>query len=73
MSKITEHIRPDMTVLDIVSKHRETEAVFKRYDEKAGECICCQALFDSVQDVAEKYGLDLGQLISDLKTVIKTK
>jgi hypothetical protein len=71
MSKITEHIRPEMTVLDIVSQHRETEAVFKRYDEKAGECICCQALFDTVQDVAEKYGLDLGQLITELKTAIK--
>lgn len=73
MSKITGHIQPDMTVLDIVSKHRETEAVFKRYDEKAGECICCQALFDTVQDVAEKYGLDLGQLITDLTTIIKNR
>ena len=59
-----------MTVLDIISKYRETEAVFKRYDEKAGECICCQALFDTVQDVAQKYGLDLTELMTDLETII---
>lgn len=65
-----KHIRPEMTVLDIISKYRETEAVFKRYDDKAGECICCQALFDTVQDVAQKYGLDLTELMSDLETII---
>jgi hypothetical protein len=65
-----KYIRPEMTVLDIISKYRETEAVFKRYDEKAGECICCQALFDTVQDVAQKYGLDLTELMTDLETII---
>ena len=60
-------ISPDMTVLDIVSRHRETEAVFKKYDEAAGECICCQALFDSLEKVSEKYGLDLKRLLSDLE------
>lgn len=66
-----EHIQPEMTVLDIISKYRETEAVFKRYDEKAGECICCQALFDTVENVAQKYGLDLAALVTDLETVIE--
>ena len=59
-------IKPDMTVLDIVSRYRETEAVFRKYDEKAGECICCRALFDTLQSVAEKYGLDMERLLSDL-------
>ena len=58
-----------MTVLDVVSRCRETEAVFKRYDEQAGECICCQALFETVQDVAEKYHLDLERLMADLEAV----
>lgn len=70
MANKIKYIRPEMTVLDIISKYRETEAVFKRYDEKAGECICCQALFDTVQDVAQKYGLDLTELMTDLETII---
>jgi hypothetical protein len=71
MSEKMEHIQPEMTVLDIISKYRETEAIFKRYDEKAGECICCQALFDTVENVAQKYGLDLAALMTDLETGIK--
>jgi hypothetical protein len=63
-------LHPGMTVLDVVSRYRETEAVFKRYDEQAGECICCQALFESVQDVAKKYHLDLTELLADLESVV---
>jgi len=69
MSDATESIDPEMTVLDVVSRYRETEAVFKRYDERAGECICCQSLFESLKDVAEKYDLELEQLLSDLEAV----
>jgi len=56
-----------MTVLDIVSRYRETEAVFKRYDAVAGECICCNALFDTLKDVADKYRLDLTEHLCALK------
>jgi len=66
-----EHILPEMTVLDIVSKYRETEAVFKQYDEHTGECICCQALFEPLQDVAARYRLDLERLLSDLDKAVK--
>ena len=59
-------IRPEMTVLDVVSRHRGTESVFHRYDEQAGECICCRALFDSLEDVAKRYGLDLERFLRDL-------
>jgi hypothetical protein len=61
-------IHQEMTVLDVVSRYRETESVFKQYDERAGECICCQALFEPIRNVAAKYGLDLKKLITDLET-----
>ena len=61
-------IHPEMTVLDVISRYRETEAVFKQYDERAGECICCQALFEPLRNVATKYGLDLKKLMTDLET-----
>ena len=60
-------IRPEMTVLDVVSRYRKTEDVFRKYDEQAGVCICCQALFESLRDVAERYCLDLERFVSDLE------
>jgi len=59
-------IRPEMTILDVISQYRQTESVFKAYDEKAGVCLCCEALFDSLKDIATKYGLNLEKLLSDL-------
>jgi len=59
-------IEPGMTVLDILARHRSTESVFKAWDGRAGECICCRALFDTVGQVAERYGLDLEQLVAEL-------
>jgi len=67
MSDLNGLLHPEMTVLDVVFRWRETEAVFKRYDAQAGECICCRSLFESVQDVAQKYGLDLKSLLRDLE------
>jgi hypothetical protein len=64
------HIRPEMTVLDVVSRFRETEGVFKEYDKAAGECICCHSLFDPLRKVAATYGLDLEKLLDDLKAVV---
>ena len=64
-------IEPRMTVLDIVSRYRETEAVFKAWDRRAGVCICCQALFETLQTVADRYGLDLDRLTAELNAVVK--
>ncbi len=64
----TPSITPDMTVLDVVSKYRGTEEVFHRYDNQAGECVCCNALFDTLQEVADKYRLNLQELLDKLRT-----
>lgn len=68
-----DEITPDMTVLDIVAKYRETEAVFKRYDAVAGECICCNALFETITALSEKYGIDLQEILRDLKATISRR
>ena len=60
-------IHPEMTVLDVVSRYKKTEEVFKQYDKQAGECIRCQALFDSLSKVAVRYGLNLKKLLEDLE------
>ena len=63
-------ISPTMTVLDIISKYRETEAVFRQYDERAGECICCQALFESIKNVAKKYSLNMEKFMNELNEAV---
>lgn len=65
-SKGRESIHAAMTILDVVSRFRGTEKVFQRYDEQAGVCLCCEALFETLEKVAEKYNLNLEGLLQDL-------
>jgi len=63
-------IHPEMTVLEIIHLYRKTETVFRKYDKQAGTCICCNALFETLEKVTEKYKIDMEELISDLKAEI---
>jgi ADP-dependent NAD(P)H-hydrate dehydratase / NAD(P)H-hydrate epimerase len=65
-------IHAEMTVLDVLSRYRHTEAVFRRYDDKAGECICCNALFESLEHMAVHYDLNLDELLTELEQSIVT-
>lgn len=60
-------IRPDMTLLDVVARYEAAVPVFQARDEQAGECLLCSALFETVEAVAERYGLDLDGLLADLE------
>ncbi len=71
-SKEDKHILPEMTVLDVVSLYTGSEAIFRKYDEQAGVCICCQALFETLKDVVENYGLDLEKLLVDIEAIINS-
>ncbi len=66
MADNIKKISPDMTVLDIVSEYKETIDIFKSYDEQAGECICCESLFEPLEKMAAKYGIDLDELLTAL-------
>jgi len=68
-SKERPHILPEMTVLDVVSRYKGSEAIFRKYDEQAGVCICCEALFETLIDVADKYGLNLERRLRDLEEI----
>ena len=68
--KKDHQINPEMTVLDIVSRYKRTETVFKQYDKQAGVCICCQALFEPLSKVAVKYDLNLKKLLAALENVV---
>ena len=60
-----------MTILDVVGRFRETEGVFKAYDARAGACICREALFDTIEEAARRFNLDLDALMADLHAVIR--
>ena len=62
-------ITADMTLLDIVEKYPSAKNVFEKYDIKAGECILCYSLFDTLEDVIRKYQLDGKRLLSELNAL----
>jgi hypothetical protein len=64
-------IDPDMTVLDTLYAYAETQTVFEKYDNAAGECICCCSLFLPIQSVAAKYHFDLTLFLSELVAAAK--
>jgi hypothetical protein len=55
-----------MTVLEVIEQRRCTEAVFKALEAETGHCICCEALFDTLEQVARRYGLNLADLLDRL-------
>ncbi len=62
-------ITSGMTILEIVERYPQTEAVIRKYDEQANVCLCCQALFEPLDEMAKKYGLNLETLLNDLNGV----
>ena len=64
-------VTPDSTVLELVEYHPETEAVFNRYGERLGVCLCCEALFCTLREVSVRYELNLDELLSRLNSVIE--
>lgn len=60
-------INSEMTVLDVVATYKNTLLVFKKYDAIAGECICCNSLFDTLFSVARKHDFDLPVFLKNLE------
>jgi hypothetical protein len=67
-----QRIRSEMTVLEVMERHPQTEAVFRRYDQQAGVCLCCQALFEPLGEMAERYNLNLKRLLDDLHNALRS-
>jgi hypothetical protein len=60
-------ITPNMSLLEIVELSPRSEEVFHQYDDEAGCCILCNNLFDSLEEVARIYSLDLNQILARLE------
>lgn len=59
------------SILDIVAEYKETEDIFRAYDDLAGKCVLCHYLFDSPSQLAEKLAIDEDELIGKLEKSIK--
>lgn len=67
MANKAAEIHPGMTILEIVYRHRRTEPVFRKYDQEAGVCLLCEALFETLEEASVKFGLNLETLVKDLR------
>ncbi len=59
-----------MTLLEIVEKLPEAEALIHEYDAILGICLLCNHLFDSIEDIEQKYLYDLAPLTLELNNLL---
>jgi hypothetical protein len=64
-------VTPRMTLVEVMSQWRASEEIFKAYESEAGTCLRCHALFDTLEEAALKYHLDLEKLLSDLNSLAR--
>ncbi len=65
-------ISAQSVLLDILTEYPAAVEVIKEYDEAAGVCLCCEMLFATLAEIAEKYGLDRNELITRLCALAAT-
>jgi hypothetical protein len=63
-------ITPGMTMIDIISRYRETEVICKRLEEETGACVCCKGLFLPLREAAKRFGFDPGTALTDLNAAV---
>ena len=66
-------ITKDMVVLDIIYAHPEIETVFHKYDEVLGECILCNHLFETLENVFKEKPENLVDILKDFNLIIESK
>ena len=60
-------ITAKMSLLEIVETNPCSEEIIRQYDGEAGSCLLCNNLFDSLEDVARTYSLELTQILAKLE------
>ena len=64
-------ITPETKMIDVISRYRKTESTFRRLNEEVGTCVCCQGLFLSLREAAERFGFNLEILMNELHAEIQ--
>lgn len=55
-----------MILLDLVEKYPNTENYFRTINEE--KCILCYNLFDSLEDIADEFSLDISKFVKDIES-----
>ncbi|MDK9710126.1 hypothetical protein [Acidaminobacter sp.] len=63
-------ITKETIILDLVSDHPETEAVFSRYDPVEGQCVLCSNLFDTLDAFCSAFNLEVEEFLEEIKRVL---
>ena len=64
-------VTPEMTLLEVMYRWPISEAIIIAYEAQAGVCLRCHALFDTLEEAAQKYNLDLNKLLGDLNALVQ--
>lgn len=59
-----------MRIIDIIETYPETEDIFRQYDAKCKAVIMFQYLYETVEQVAKRYELNLDEMLVRLNKVI---
>ncbi|MHB8121956.1 MAG: hypothetical protein ACYDG4_07350 [Desulfuromonadaceae bacterium] len=63
-------VTTETTVFELIELYPETELVFEHYTRRVGICICCEALFCTLREVADRYEIDIDELMRRLNSVM---
>lgn len=55
------------TILEIVSEYPKSEDFFREFDKRAGKCVLCHNLFDTIGEFCKEYELDSEEVLLNLK------
>lgn len=61
-------IKKDMILLDLVERYPQTEDYFRTINKE--KCILCYNLFDSLEDIAEEFNLNLYGFLEAIESQI---
>ena len=64
---INHEITAQTLILDVLTWYPTAQELLAEYDHLAGGCLCCEALFDSVAEVAARCDLPADQLLTRLR------
>ncbi len=64
-------ITSETKMIDVISRYRQTESTFRHLNEQVGTCVCCQGLFLSLREAAERFGFNLETLMNELHAEIR--
>ena len=62
-------VQPYMTLLQIIELNPQSEEVFRQYEEELGSCLLCHNLFDSLENIAQMYRLDIEQIFCRIQAL----